>query len=122
MALHGPVLLSDDDAKDETLDEIQTSRIMTAQKKVTVKEAETVALGALSYLAADDERLARFLETTGLRPDTLRAAASSAGFLVAVLDYVAHDEPLLLGLSAFLQTKPKSIMAARWTLSPSEFE
>lgn len=95
---------------------------MTPHKKVTVKEAETVALGALSYLAADDDRLARFLDSTGLRPDTIRAAASSAGFLAAVLDYVAHDEPLLLGLAGFLQTRPESIMAARWTLSPSEFE
>jgi hypothetical protein len=95
---------------------------MTTHKKVTVKEAETVALGALSYLAADDERLSRFLDTTGLRADTIRAAAASAGFLVAVLDYVAHDEPLLLALAGFLETKPESIMAARWTLSPSEFE
>jgi hypothetical protein len=95
---------------------------MTPHKKVTVKEAETVALGALSYLAADDGRLARFLDSTGLRADTLRSAASSAGFLEAVLDYVAHDEPLLLALAGFLETKPESIMAARWTLSPSEFE
>jgi hypothetical protein len=41
---------------------------------------------------------------------------------VGVLDYVAADEPLLLDLAQALSTKPESIMAARATLSPSEFE
>ena len=95
---------------------------MAAHKKVTVKEAETLALSALSYLAADDERLGRFLDSSGLRPDTIRAAAASAGFLAAVLDYVAADEPLLLDLARTIAVKPESIMAARWTLSPSEFD
>src|SRR4028119_166217 len=69
MSLHGPALLSDDDVKVEPVDEIRNPALMTPHKKVTVKEAETVALGALSYLAADDGRLARFLDSTGLRAD-----------------------------------------------------
>jgi hypothetical protein len=41
---------------------------------------------------------------------------------VAVLDYIASDEPLLIALADHLQTKPEMVMAARFTLSPSEFE
>jgi hypothetical protein len=73
-------------------------------------------------LAQDDERLTRFLDMTGLRPDTVRAAAATPGFFAAVLDHVASDEPLLVELAKALATKPERIMEARHTLSPSEFE
>jgi hypothetical protein len=92
------------------------------QKKVTVKEAETIALDALSYLAADDARLSRFLDVSGLEPQTIRRAAADPGFLAGVLDYLVSDEPLLLGFAASVAAKPEAVMAARSALSPSEFE
>jgi hypothetical protein len=95
---------------------------MTAHKKIGTEQAEAIALSTLSYLIADEERLNRFLGMTGLQPDTIRSAAASPGFLAAVLDYVAGDEPLLLDLAKAMDTKPERIMEARWTLSPSEFE
>ena len=95
---------------------------MTVHRKVSVKEAETLALAALAYLASENERLARFLSMSGLQAHSVRAAAQGPDFLVAVLDYVASDEPLLVALAAHLQTKPETVMAARFTLSPSEFE
>jgi hypothetical protein len=91
-------------------------------KKTTRDEAESVAISAFSYITADEERLSRFLAVSGLRPDTIRSAASSAGFFAAILDYVASDEPLLVALAKEMNTKPERIMEARWTLSPSEFE
>lgn len=101
---------------------MQTGWGMNTYRKITTDEAETTALNAFSFLAQDDERLTRFLETTGLRPETIRQAVETPGFLAAVLDYVASDEPLLLDLAKALATKPERIMEARHTLSPSEFE
>ncbi|HEY8381701.1 MAG TPA: DUF3572 domain-containing protein [Microvirga sp.] len=95
---------------------------MNTYRKITKDEAETTALNAFSFLAQDDERLTRFLETTGLRPETIRQAVETPGFFAAVLDYVASDEPLLIDLAKALATKPERIMEARYTLSPSEFE
>ena len=91
-------------------------------KRITHEEAEAVALSALAYITGDEEVLGRFLALSGLEPGTIRAAAASPGFLAAVLDYVASDEPLLIALAKALDTKPERIMEARQTLSPSEFE
>jgi hypothetical protein len=95
---------------------------MTVHRKVSVKEAETLALAALAFLASENERLARFLSMSGLQAHSVRAAAAAPGFLGAVLDYVASDEPLLIALADHLATRPETVMAARFTLSPSEFD
>ena len=81
-----------------------------------------MAVSAFAFVAGDPERLARFLEITGLRPETIRQAAASPGFYGAVLDHVAADEQLLLALAGALETKPERIMQARHTLAPSDFE
>lgn len=94
----------------------------TPYRKVTVNEAEDVALSAFSFITSDEERLSRFLAVSGLLPDTIRSAASAPGFFAGILDYVASDEPLLLELAKELNTKPERIMEAHLTLSPSEFE
>jgi len=95
---------------------------MTSYRKITVEEAESIALGAFMHLAQEDEKLTRFLDMTGLRPETVRAAAAAPGFFAAVLDHVASDARLLLDLAKALETKPERIMEARHTLSPSELE
>ncbi|MGO4571067.1 DUF3572 domain-containing protein [Microvirga sp. 2TAF3] len=94
----------------------------TPIRKITVDEAENVALSAFSYITGDEERLSRFLAVSGLHVDTIRSAATAPGFLAGILDYVAADEPLLIALAKELQMKPERIMEAHWTLSPSEFE
>ena len=95
---------------------------MAANRKLTVEQAESVAVEAFSFVGGDEERLSRFPEVTGLRPETIRQAAAAPGFLGAVLDHVASDEALLLALARTLGTKPERIMEARHTLSPSPFE
>ena len=91
-------------------------------KRITRDEAEAVALSALSYITTHEEVLGRFLSMSGLEPGTIRHAAASPGFLAAILDYVASDEPLLLALAKELDARPERIMEAHRTLSPSEFE
>jgi hypothetical protein len=95
---------------------------MHSQGKIKVEEAESIAAGAFSALARDEERLARFFELTGLRPETIRQAAASDGFLAAVLDYVASEEELLLAVAGALSIRPERVMAARHVLSPVAFE
>jgi Protein of unknown function (DUF3572) len=94
----------------------------TPLKRITRDEAETIALAALSYITGHEEVLGRFLAMSGLEPGTIRHAAASPGFLAAILDYVASDEPLLIALAKELDTGPERIMEAHRTLSPSEFE
>jgi hypothetical protein len=95
---------------------------MTPYGKITAEEAESVAVRALAFVAGDPERLSRFLDITGLRPETIRQAAASPGFFAAVLDHVASDERLLLAVASAIATKPERIMQARHALAPCEFE
>jgi hypothetical protein len=83
-------------------------------------EAERIAVAALSYLAADHERLTRFLDVTGLHPGEIRSAATEPGFLAAVLDHLCGDDALIVGLAAELGVRPERVAGARRVLSPEE--
>ena len=82
--------------------------------------AEDIAVKALTLLVADPERLARFLALTGLGPESIRAAAGSPGFLLAVLDHVAQDEELLVALAREIEAPPETLVEARRLLAPPE--
>ncbi len=75
------------------------------------------AIAALGFLAADPERLARFLALSGLGPHNLRRAAASATFLGAVLDYLADDEKLLVAFAEAQGWRPADVSRARETLA-----
>jgi hypothetical protein len=87
--------------------------------KLTRSSAETIAIDALTFLAADPVLLDRFLALSGIGPENLRAAAAEPGFLAAVLDHIASDEKLLLAFAAHAGQKPEDIAKAREVLSPS---
>lgn len=80
--------------------------------------AQEVAVSALSFLAADGERLVRFLAETGLTPANLREAASRRDFGAGVLAFVIADEPLLLAFAAEKGLDPRHVVAAHEILSP----
>ncbi len=80
---------------------------------VARQDGEDLGLAALVYLAAEPDRLQRFLGLSGLGPDNLRAAAADPGFLASVLDYILGDEPLLIGLATEQGLPPERIAAAR---------
>lgn len=65
-------------------------------RQINHQAAESLAIEALAFLAADEERLSRFLALSGIDPANIRQAAADPGFLAAVLDYLAGDERLLL--------------------------
>jgi hypothetical protein len=90
----------------------------------TGNDFEAVAIQALGFLAADEERLGRFLAITGLGPENLRAAASQPGFLASVLAHVAEDEAMLIAFAAESGIPPERIGRAAHHLSgppPQDF-
>ena len=81
------------------------------------EDAERMAIQALGFLAADEERLDRFLALSGLDPGGLRAAAAASGFLAGVLDHLCADEPALLAFAAEARLSPEAVARARALLS-----
>lgn len=86
------------------------------------KSAEALAIQALSFIAADPERLGRFLAATGIGPGDIRAAAREPLFLAGVLDHIAADEKLLLGFAAGAKSDPQAIVRAQYALSGRRYE
>jgi hypothetical protein len=78
--------------------------------------AESVAIQALSFIAAEPERLGRFLGITGIGPAQIREAAREPGFLAGVLDYLAGDERLLTEFARETDHDPITISQARHVL------
>jgi hypothetical protein len=85
--------------------------------------ARSLAVSALAFIAADPDRLSRFLDITGLGPHNLRTAAADPAFLNSVLDYLVAAESLLVAFAADAGLKPEVIARAHHALSrPSESE
>ena len=80
--------------------------------------AQTVALDVFQRLAADPERLGRFLALSGLDPRSIRQAAAEPGFLPAILEHVAGDEALLVAMANELGLPPERLAEARHRLAP----
>ncbi|MDE2363390.1 MAG: DUF3572 domain-containing protein [Hyphomicrobiales bacterium] len=80
-------------------------------------DAERIAVSGLGFLAAEPERLDRFLALTGLDAAQLREAAAEPGFFLAILDHIAGHEPDLLAFSAESALAPERIAAARAILA-----
>jgi hypothetical protein len=84
---------------------------------------QSVAVSALTFLAADAERLHRFLDTTGLGPHNLRNAAQDPAFYGSVLEYLVGDEQLLLRFAAEGGLEPEAVVRAHHALcGPTELD
>ena len=103
-----------------------TDRRSSGRRKSDSKErqaaAESLAVAALSFLAAEPERLARFLAVTGLAPQSIREAAGEPHFLAGVLDHIAGDERLLLAFASESELDPNDVIRAHDMLSGRHWE
>ena len=79
--------------------------------------AEEVALQALTFLAADPERIGPLLAESGLAPNELRRVMRAPAFQVAVLDHLINHQDLLLLFAAEAQIDPGHAVAARELLA-----
>jgi hypothetical protein len=95
-------------------------QLRTRKPNHTWQDAETLAVAALSYLAAEPDRLAAFLAETGIGPETVRGAAADPGFLPAVLDHLIAREPMLLAFAQETEVSPEAVVAARDLLAGRE--
>jgi hypothetical protein len=84
--------------------------------------AEIVAVQALSFIAAEPERLGLFLAESGIGPETLRAAAADPRFLASVLDFVMRDDATVKAFAQASKLHPTNIAAARQVLGDPEWE
>lgn len=84
--------------------------------------AEQMAIEALGWLAADGDRLERFLAVSGLGPANLRRAAAEPRFLAAILDYLASNEALLVEFAAHSGRGPEDVARAHAALRGPEPE
>ena len=76
-------------------------------------DADTLALSALGWVLADQDRAERLLALTGLTPEILRDQLTDRGTLAAVLDYLSGHEPDLLLAADALNVAPERLIAAR---------
>jgi hypothetical protein len=96
---------------------------LKSRQSATVDSAQSLAVSALAFIAADSDRLSRFLSLTGLGPENLRTAAADPAFLGSVLDYLVADEKLLVEFAADASVKPEAVARAYAVLrGPNEGE
>jgi hypothetical protein len=77
------------------------------------EEAEMLAIQALAFIAEDPQRLARFLDMTGIAPEQIRTAARERGFLAGVLEHMLGDESLLIAFADRAGIDPDDVARAR---------
>jgi hypothetical protein len=82
-------------------------------EKMSDGGAETLALRALAWLAADPERLEKFLAETGLGPAELKERATDPALLGGVLDHLLSREDLLLHFAEENELDPAAPSLAR---------
>src|SRR5689334_6415509 len=64
------------------------------------ENATELAISGLAFLAADPERLERFLSLTGLDPGSIRSAAQEPGFLGGVIRHIMEDDRIAAAFAA----------------------
>lgn len=76
------------------------------------QNAETIALEALGFIAADDTELVRFLGLSGLSIDDLRSNAGTPETLRAVMEYVMGHEPTAKAFAEAQGYRPEDMALA----------
>ncbi len=76
-------------------------------------DAQAVALRALSWTLADENRAGRFLALTGLTPDALRSNLEQPDFLAASLRFLEGHEPDLIACAEAIGIAPADLVEAR---------
>jgi hypothetical protein len=93
-----------------------------ATSKRHTEAAQTLAIEALAWLAAEPERIGRFLAMTGIGPEDIRQAAREPQFLAGVLEHIISDERILLEFAVHTQVDPPTVERARAVLGGTTWE
>jgi hypothetical protein len=84
----------------------------TRKQRLTLDDAETIALQGLTFLVGDPQRLVRFLSLTGLTPQDLKGFSRDPNLQMALMDYLLGDESLLLVFTSEAGVSPEVIAPA----------
>lgn len=80
---------------------------------ISRNRAETVALTALGWLAANEELLPVFLGASGSATDDLRGRAEDPEFLASVLDFLLMDDTWIVTFCTDAGLDPSEPAVAR---------
>ena len=75
--------------------------------RLSLSDAEVIALKALSFLVSEPDQTGRFLRITGLEPHDLAQRATDPDFLAGVVEHLMSDESLLLMFAEDNSIDPK---------------
>ncbi len=89
-------------------------------KGLTSEAAETVALMAITFIAADEELLSRFVAASGTDLDDIKRQINQPGFLIGVLDFLLTDESTVVAFAKHGELTPETPMLARLRLAAIE--
>lgn len=81
------------------------------------QDSAGLALAALGWVLECEDRAARYLELTGLDPDSLRAGLGDPLILGSALEFLANHEPDLIRAAEALAVTPEELVAAKDALS-----
>lgn len=84
---------------------------------LTTDYAATLALQALVWILAEEDRAARLLALTGLDAGSLRETAGEPATHAAILDYLVAYEPDLIACADALDVAPETLAEAQHLLS-----
>ncbi len=80
-------------------------------------DPQALALAALGWVLEGEDRRARYLDLTGLDPDTLRAGLGEPMILASALEFLANHEPDLIRAAEALAVTPEELVAAKDALT-----
>ncbi|MGR3469041.1 MAG: DUF3572 domain-containing protein [Shimia sp.] len=93
---------------------------MRQNQAISPDLAVTRAIGALGWLASDDELWHVFAGATGATAEDLATRAEDPAFLASVLDFILMDDAWVLDCAASLSLPPEALMATRACLPGGE--
>lgn len=85
-------------------------------------DPEVIAIKAVQFLSDSPKELGAFLVHAGIGPQTLKDVINTPEFLGGVLDFMVHNEALLLTFSETLGVKPQDVIKARLSFPGGEEE
>ncbi|APO87102.1 DUF3572 domain-containing protein [Marivivens sp. JLT3646] len=87
---------------------------------MNLEQAETIALRALGWLAANDDLCPVFLGATGASIDDIRTQATEPAFLASVLDFLTMDDEWVVQMCDALELPYETPLQARYALPGAE--
>ncbi|MHA3977631.1 DUF3572 domain-containing protein [Halovulum sp. GXIMD14794] len=83
---------------------------------ISSERAESIAIAALGFIAAEPERAGAFLGATGASVEDLRQRARDPEFLGFVLDFLLQDDQAVMDFASEMPCRPEDVLRARAAL------